>query len=104
MAGAVTGSHTDLGQPVFNGDDIITQGEASVLLSRLLNITDVQAEESGHWADQEVANLAASGVLRSEDISAESLGSALTRSEVALLLDGALDVEDSRQTASFSIW
>ncbi len=105
MAGAVTGSVNELGQPVFNGDDIITQGEAAVLLSRLLNISDVQSTaDTGHWAEQEVANLTASGVLRTEDVSVDSLSSPLTRSEVAVLLDGALDIAESRQNGGFFSW
>ncbi len=105
MAGAVTGSQNDLGQPVFDGDATITQGEASVLLSRLLNISNVQSTaETGHWAEQEVANLTASGVLRTEDVSADSLSAPLTRGEVAILLDGALDVAKNRETGGFFNW
>ncbi len=101
LAGAISGSQNQAGQPVFDGDSNITQGASTVILSQLLNIADVTAEETGHWADQSVANLAACGVIRSSDVSAITLDDTLTRSEVALLLDGALDVLDSRESQSF---
>ncbi len=104
LAGAISGSQNSDGQPVFNGDSSITQGESTVILSQLLNIADVQqatTSETGHWADQAAANLAACGIVRSDDISTATLDDTLTLSEVALLLDGALDLLESRQSQSF---
>ncbi len=97
MAGAISGSRNELGQPVFDGDTAITQAEATVVLNQLLNITDVATQETaGHWADQATANLAASGVITQGTVTQTSLSSTLTRGEVAQLLDGALDVLATR--------
>lgn len=104
MAGAISGSQNQLGQPVFQGDDIITQGECTAILNQLLNISNVQVEDSAHWAEQSAANLAASSALRGADISPVTLDSQMTRSEVATLLDGALDVQSAREPAGLFGW
>lgn len=106
MAGAIRGSTNHLGQPVFSSGDPITTGEATVMLNSLLNIADVSVEtfSSGtgtHWASQAAANLAASGILRTDDTSVQALSAPMTRGEAALLLDGALDVVKTRQNSGW---
>lgn len=109
-AGVIQGSRDDSGAPVFGAEDSITQGEATVMLNNLLNVADVPlevfaAEGSGtHWASQAAANLAASGVLREEDVNSAALGETLTRADAAELLDGALDVLAAREGDGWFPW
>ena len=100
-AGFIQGSRTEDGRCVFNASDPITLGEATAMLNNLLAITDVPVEtfapgQGGHWASQSAANLASAGVLRAEDATPQAMSNSLTRSEAALLLDGALDVVANR--------
>ncbi len=73
MAGVIQGSRDDSGAPVFDASENITQGEATVMLDQLLNLSDVPLEvfstqgSDAHWAGQAAANLAASGVIRVEE-------------------------------------
>lgn len=87
MAGVIQGSWDEMGRPVFEGDAIITLGEASVILDNLLNINTVTEVSNTHWASQASANLTAVGVSTSSN---QTLPSGLNRAEVAELLDGAL--------------
>ncbi len=108
-AGAIQGSRNEEGAPVFQANSYITRAEATVMLNNLLGVSDVPAEvffdgSTDHWASQAAANLAASGVLRSEEAGPSSLSSQLTRSEVAELLDGALDVMAAREDNSWLPW
>lgn len=109
-AGVIQGSRDGSGAPVFGAEDSITQGEATVMLNNLLNVADVPlevfaAEGSGtHWASQAAANLAASGVLREEDVNSAALGDTLTRADAAELLDGALDVLAAREGDGWFPW
>ena len=108
-AGAIQGSRNEAGAPVFEADSYITRAEATVMLNNLLGVSDVPAEVfwdggTDHWAAQAAANLAASGVIRSEDSGAAALSSQLTRSEVAELLDGALDVMAARDQGGWLPW
>ena len=109
-AGVIQGSRNDSGAPVFGASDTITQGEATVMLNNLLNVADVPLEvfsaQGGelHWASQAAANLAASGVLRTESVNSAALGENLTRGEAAELLDGALDVLAAREDDGWFPW
>ena len=104
-AGTIRGNLDEGGQPIFNPDSMITQAQATVMLDNLLNITNVATEETGsHWAAQSVANLTATGMLRSDATNDVTLATQLTRADVALLLDSALDVLKNRQTSSWFSW
>ncbi len=108
-AGAIQGSQDEAGAPVFDADTPITRAEATVMLNKLLNVADVPAEvflsgSEPHWASQAAANLAASGILRTDSANAAALSDRLTRGEVAELLDGALDVVASRKDTGWLPW
>ena len=101
MAGVIQGSRTDSGQCVFQPDAPVTLAEATVMLNKLLNITDVSVEtfspgHQGHWAAQATANLTATGILRQEGMSVQTITQQLTMGDAAVMLDGALDVLDNR--------
>lgn len=85
LAGVVQGTFDQEGKPIFNGDSMVTLGEASVILDNLLNLDPVTQVSNNHWASQASANLSAVGVS-----SSTSLPSGLNRGEVAELLDGVL--------------
>lgn len=100
--GAVRGLRDNAGQIVFSSDASITLAEASVILNRLLSVSDIPSSIScvdqsivPTWAYQSTANLAACGVL-SNASTAASLSSTLTRGEMADLLCAALDFTESR--------
>lgn len=100
-AGMIQGSRDANGRCIFHSQDAITMGEATVMLNNLLGVADVSVETfspgtGGHWASQAAANLAASGVLRAQDMGVQVMSSQLTMSETAQLLDGALDVMEHR--------
>lgn len=109
-AGVIQGSKSSTGAPVFVPNQPITQGEATAMLNRLLNMADVPMEVfstqggNAHWAGQAAANLAAAGVMRIEDTNAVALSDTLTRGEAASLLDGALDVLATREDDSMLPW
>lgn len=103
-AGVIQGSLSEEGQVVFQGSDTVTRAEASVLLDRLLRVTDVPAEAACAgwetapvWASQSVANLESVGVLQTEETGSLSLSEPLTRADTAVLLRGALDVLEQRE-------
>lgn len=102
MAGAVQGSRNEAGAPVFGGEEPITGAQAAVMLDSLMSITDVPLEvfapnSQSHWAGQAAANLAACGLIREEDLAYDTLSQPMTLSEVAQMLDGALDVRTNRR-------
>lgn len=102
-AGVVQGSANESGQIVFDSDSTITGAEATVLLDRALQVTDVVAEtgeDTPTWAAQAVANLSSSGVLQSTEI----ISSTLTRGEAAQMLCGALELQDSRDSGGWFNW
>lgn len=102
-AGAIQGCPDEAGAPVFQPERTITLGEATVMLNNLLAVSDVPAQVfapdsgSGHWAGQAAANLAASGVLRTESTAPSALAQSMTLGDAAQLLDGALDLMAARQ-------
>ena len=110
MAGVIQGSRDDSGAPVFDASENITQGEATVMLDQLLNLSDVPLEvfsaqgSDAHWAGQAAANLAASGVIRVEETNSAALSTSLDRAQAAMLLDGALDVLSQREEDGWLPW
>lgn len=110
MAGVIQGSRDDSGAPVFVASENITQGEATVMLDQLLNLSDVPLEvfstqgSDAHWAGQAAANLAASGVIRVDETNSAALSTGLDRAQAAMLLDGALDVLSQREEAGWLPW
>lgn len=101
-AGIIRGGKDENGAPVFGADQVITRGEAHVMLNNLLEIADVPVEvfspgDSGHWASQASANLAASGVLSPDGTGAAALSQPLTMGDAAQLLDGALTLISERE-------
>ena len=102
-AGVVQGSADADGQIIFDADSSITGAEASVILNRALQVTDVVAdadEDTPTWAAQAVANLSSSGVLTSTEI----ISDPLTRGEAAQMLCGALELQDSRDSGGWFNW
>lgn len=105
-AGVVQGTRAENGQVVFQGGNAITAAEASVLLNRLLAVTDVSAESwSGDaaslptWASQAAMNLETVGILHTDTSGAMALDGTLTRGEAAMMLSAAMDVLEARQTS-----
>ena len=98
--GAVRGLRNAAGQIIFSSDTSITLAEATVMLNRLLGISDVPASVScvdqnavPTWAYQSAANLEACGVLSHIHTGASALNASLTRGEMADLLCAALDFQ-----------
>lgn len=109
-AGIIQGSKDEAGAPVFEASETISQGEATVMLDQLLNLSDVPLEvfsaqgTQSHWAGQAAANLAASGVIRVEETNSAALSTSLDRAQAAMLLDGALDVLSQREEDGWLPW
>lgn len=108
-SGLVQGTQNEAGQVVFNADSSITRAEASVLLDRMLQITDVAeptlaASDAPAWASQSAANLASCGVIRPDSSGALTLGGTMTRADAAELLCGALEVLDQRDGGGWFHW
>ncbi len=97
--GVIQGSADESGQAVFRPDAPMTRVEASVLLDRLMQFSDVHtaSADAPTWAAQSVANLEAIGVLATTD----TLNEALTKGEAAMMLSATLDVLDSRKGSNF---
>lgn len=100
-AGAIQGGRDENGAPVFGAEETITAGQAAVMLDQLMSVTDVPLEvfsagTQGHWAGQAAANLAACGVIRSEEVAADALAQPMTLGEAAVMLDGALELMERR--------
>jgi len=113
-AGVVQGSRNEQGQVVFSPDTAITRAEATVMLNRLLQVSDVavttwaslgiEQNSQDHWAAQAAVNLATAGVLPASDSSPDALDNRLTRAEVAELLDGSLDLLQARESSGWFFW
>ena len=110
-AGVIHGTRDRQGRIVFSPDTPITRAEATVILNDLLGVSDVavqtwsavgvdyQADE--HWALQAAVNLTTAGILRSEHSAIETLDTALTRADVAEMLDCSLDMLENRPGTRF---
>ena len=110
-AGVVQGSSNEQGQIVFNSGATITRAEASVLLDRLLQISDVSTETwyadselAPTWAYQSAVNLETAGILRTNSQGALALEDTLTRADAAQMLSAALDVIDARNATGWFQW
>ncbi|WP_305849786.1 Ig-like domain-containing protein [Pseudoflavonifractor sp. MSJ-37] len=106
-AGLVQGVRDEAGQTVFRPDAPVTRAEASVLLDRVLQITDVaqstlgaELEEIPVWAAQPVANLESCGI----PVGTAGTSGPLTRGEAAQLLAGAMDVLAARETGGWTLF
>lgn len=104
-AGVVKGTIGEEGRVVFRGASPVTRAEASVLLDRVLNVTEVSSpvryadsETAPVWAYQAAVNLETAGVLRTDANGALSLSDSLTRADAAELLVGALDLLETRES------
>ncbi len=99
-SGMITGTPNEEGRIVFAPGAAMTKGEATVLLSRLLELTDVPTsaalnEAAPVWAAQSASNLEAVGVLGSLD----GLEATLTKADAAQMLSAALEVLEFREDA-----
>lgn len=111
MAGAIHGTRDEQGRVIFCPDSTVTRAEATVILNDLLDVSDVavqtwsaigmDTDTQNHWAMQAAANLTTTGVLRPEHSTAQTLDNALTRSDVAEMLDTSLDVIERRENNSW---
>ncbi len=101
-SGVVQGSYDQLGQVVFLGDAPITAAEAAVVLDRALNVTDVAdtMADTPAWCAQSVSNLNSCGLLPASAVLSEPL----TRAQASVMLSGALDVMDSRDSGGWFNW
>ncbi|MEG2098203.1 MAG: Ig-like domain-containing protein, partial [Pseudoflavonifractor sp.] len=110
-SGLVQGAQDACGQVIFNPAAPISRAEASVLLNRLLRVTDVSAPilypdaaSAPVWAYQSAVNLASCGVLVPDCTGALALDNTLTHADAAELLCAALDVLDSRDSGGWFKW
>ncbi len=99
QCGYIQGVPDSTGSVVFAPDAPITAAEASVLLDRVLNVTDLAAETAAWtgdaapaWAAQAVANLSSTGVMTAS----LSSSAPLTRGEAAQILCGAMELLEDR--------
>lgn len=102
MDGTVRGSCNDQGQVVFHSGSPITVAEATVMLDRLLQVSDVAASTTAEgavpaWASQSAANMETVAVLPAQ----ADLQSVLTRGQAAQMLSAAQDVLDSREDSGW---
>ena len=103
-SGLVEGMPDENGQIVFSPDAGVTRAEATVLLDRALNVTDVDTtsvffadqDTIPAWAYQSAVNLQSTGILRTMSDGTLSLNSTVTRGEAAQLLCAAMDVLHNR--------
>ncbi len=109
-SGVVQGTVTENGV-TFNPDSTITRAEATVLLNRMLQVSDTAAttmfsdiDVTPAWAYQAAVNLESVDVLRPNADGALRLNDGMTRAEAAEMLSGALDVLEARQTGGWFHW
>lgn len=111
-SGVVQGYTDGDSNVVFAPGNRITRGEASVILDRLLAVTDVDAaatfysdvESVPTWALQSAANLETVGVLQTNSDGALCLADTLTQGDAARLLAASLNVVESRDKGGFFHW
>lgn len=107
-SGVVQGTIGEEGAIVFQGSTPITRAEASVLLDRILHVTDVavptlyaDSDAAPAWAYQAAVNLETAGVLHTNASGALALDHAMTRADSAELLAGAMDLLQSRESGNW---
>lgn len=110
-SGVVQGFADDSGQIVFDADTPVTRAEATVLLNRMLQVSDVSdtpwyadSASAPAWAWQAAVNLETIGVINTNADGALVLNASLTRGEVAEMLSATLDVLDAREEGGFPFW
>ena len=109
-AGVVQGAADEAGRIVFNAENTITRAEATVLLDRALQVSDVSEamaavdELAPAWAVQSAANLESCGVLTTSSTGTLGLNDQLTRAEAAEMILGALEVLDARDSGGWFNW
>lgn len=101
-SGVVQGSYDTEGRVVFQAGEPITAAEAAVVLDRALNVTDVQntMADAPVWCAQAAANLDSCGMLPAS----AALDQPLTRAQAAVMLSGALDVMEARDSGGWFLW
>ena len=101
-SGVVQGSYDTEGRVVFQAGEPITAAEAAVVLDRALNVTDVQntMADAPVWCAQAAANLDSCGMLPAS----AALDQPLTRAQAAIMLSGALDVMEARDSGGWFLW
>ena len=103
-SGVVLGVAQYDGQIIFSASAPITRAEASVMLNRALQITDVaetmfsEGDTVPVWAAQAAANLRTCGILQTNSSGTLGLEETMTRGSAAEMLLGAMDVLDSRES------
>lgn len=109
-SGVVQGTVTETGV-TFNPESTITKAEATVLLDRMLQVSDAAAttmfsdvDVTPAWAYQAAVNLESVDVIRTDSNGALSLNDGMTRADAAEMLSGALDVLEARQTGGWFHW
>ena len=109
-SGLVQGTVSETGV-VFEGERPITKAEASVLLDRMLQVTDASVttlfpdlDSTPAWAYQAAINLETVGVLQTDADGSLGLSGTLTRAEAADMLCGALEVLESREPSGWLLW
>ena len=111
-AGAISGSRDELGQMNFRANNPITCAEATVMLDRLLGVSDVAVESwsalgvsdtSNHWATSSAVDLACAGILP-VTLDQEQLDAPLTRAQAALILDASMDLVRARENKGWFSW
>ena len=109
-SGLVQGTVSEAGV-VFEGERPITKAEASVLLDRMLQVTDAAVttlfpdlDTAPAWACQAAVNLETVGVLQTGTDGSLGLDDILTRADAADMLCGALEVLEAREPDSWFNW
>ena len=109
-SGLVQGTIDETGV-VFQGERPITKAEASVLLDRMLQVTDASVttlfpdlDAAPAWAYQAAVNLETVGVLQTAADGSLCLDEQLTRAQAADMLCGALEVLEAREPDSWLPW
>ncbi len=102
MDGTVRGSYNDQKQIVFNSGSAITVAEATVMIDRLLNVSDVSVETSASgavpaWASQAAANMETVSVLPAQT----DLTGTLTRAQAAQMLCSMQELVNSREDSGW---
>lgn len=109
-SGVIQGTNTASGL-LFEPSRTINKAEASVVLNRLLSVTDTEAASlhpdsdlAPSWAYQSAVNLESISVLKTTTDGSLALKDELTRGDVAEMLSSALDFTESKRTSSWFHW
>ncbi len=99
--GVIRGVETEQGV-AFDADKAITLNEASVVLNRLLAVTDVDLNSYDGavdaWCAQAVANLQSVSILQAGRFTDDDMRRSITRAEAAELLSAAMTLQTGRGT------